>query len=136
MRKKSSILIVASCLGVYAILAAGFHWLLPSAIGKTPEVPNYQSLPANAAIARDAALAPAPSPTLSATPTSLPATAHFALAARASAPEKAANEVPKEAPKKHVAKAAPRHEREARHVRERRNSWDFASGSYGSRPWF
>ena len=136
MRKKSSILIVASCLGVYAIFAAGFHWLVPSAIGRTGEVPSYQSLPVKAAIAPDAALAPAPSPTLSATPTSLPATAHFALAARASAPEKAANEVPKEAPKKHVVKAAPRHEREARHVRERRNSWDFASGSYGSRPWF
>jgi hypothetical protein len=136
MRKKSSILIVASCLGVYAILAAGFHWLLPSAIGKTPEVSNYQSLPANVPIARDAALVPAPTPTLSAAPSSLPATAHFALAARASAPDKVANEVPKEPPKKHVAKAAPRREREARHIRERRNSWDFASGSYGNRPWF
>jgi hypothetical protein len=40
--------------------------------------------------------------------------------------------------RKHVARSAPRRERSARQVRERRNPWDFAWGQsfYGNRPWF
>jgi len=126
--------VVASCIGVYVILAFAFHWLVEPSLAKSREA--AASLPPPAAVVPDAQLAafararaelPPASPARQAVkpPASAPVAAAAAMG-NASAAEA------KKAPRKQVARTPARSERPASG-----NPFDFAFGSFNNhRPWF
>jgi hypothetical protein len=46
VRGSSALAVVAGCLGVYVVLAAGFHWLVEPTLGKNQGVTAYEPSPA------------------------------------------------------------------------------------------
>jgi hypothetical protein len=148
-RNKNSGLVagVGFCLGVYVVLAVGFHWVMQPTVFKNSGLAAYKPPPATVVVYSEAPfvppvpseqLAPARSePPSVAVEAPISAAGVKAAAAAPDASEKAAEIVPKKPRRNHVARAAPRRERPVRQVRERRNPWDFAySPPYGNRPWF
>ena len=46
VRGSSAVAVVAGCLGVYVVLATGFHWLVEPTLGKNQGVTAYEPSPA------------------------------------------------------------------------------------------
>jgi hypothetical protein len=134
LRKKSSLVVIGSCLAVYVALAVCFRWLMVPTDGKTTELAAYKAQSATVAVDSPAPFVPPAASknfsSLSLRP-ALPSVP--SLVVTPEAPEKSVNDVPR---KKRAARAVPRPERPPRQVRERQSEWGYASGSYGNRPWF
>ncbi len=138
---RTSLTAVGSCLGVYVVIAVGFHSVTSPAV-----VAHYGAVskpwPAPAAMVSDAQIvnprAPDEAPPLKPLPlTFARASSTTPIVTKAAPPATA--EKPDAAQqgavtKKHAVRATSHRERQAR---ERRGFWDFAFGpSYGTRRWF
>src|SRR6266516_8003676 len=59
-RRSSALAVVGGCLGVYVVLATGFHWLVEPTLGKNQGVTAYEPSPARIVPdARQTGVAPA-----------------------------------------------------------------------------
>jgi len=138
----SALAVIASCLGVYVVLATAFHWFVQPTIAKNQAViadrttPMVQ-VPVAAVAAATAASVPTEPPIRMVKPPSSGATANAAAAPAASD----ATEAPKPAPRRVV--RAPRPERRAYNPWD--NGWGGGGGNWGgnwggysnrSRGWF
>ena len=132
--RKSGLVVVGICLGVYVVFAVAFHRLIEPAVGKNYGVAAYKP-PVATVVAHSDAVPVAP--TAPEVPSPVASEPYVSAASAAPVPDttkKTAAVVPKKAPKKPVARTPPRQDQ---WPRERQNPWDFASrGSYGYRPWF
>src|SRR5258708_8849593 len=62
VRGSSALAVVGGCLGVYVVLATGFHWLVEPTLGKNQGVTAYEPSPARIVPdSRQTAVAPVPS---------------------------------------------------------------------------
>ena len=62
VRGSSALAVVGGCLGVYVVLATGFHWLVEPTLGKNQGVAAYDPAPARIAPTPSSAVAPAVRP--------------------------------------------------------------------------
>ena len=118
---------IGSCLGVYAVLAVAFHWLLAPTMAKSQGAGRYNPPPA--AIARQPV--PPPAAHVRSEPPSRVVSIPPTRATLARAVPESAETTAAAVPKKTTKKAARRPPRQEQPARDFWNPFNFAAGPFG-----